>query len=802
MRFVASKHGRFIILLLVLGSIWGAWLVYRSYVGTGRIRNVLLISLDTCRADHLSCYGYELATTPNIDAVAAEGTLFENVISPIPQTLPAHSSMLTGTIPPYHGVHENVGGYLADESNITLAEILKEAGFVTGAAIGAVVLDSQLGIGQGFDDYYDRFENPVEGERGQERLGGETTEVALKWLEKNKDERFFFFLHYYDPHTEYDPPEPFASDFGDNLYAGEIAYTDHCIGRVLDKLKELDLYDSTLVIITADHGEMLGEHGELTHMYFIYQGAIRVPLIFKVPGQNKAVRIKSIAGLVDIVPTVCKLLDIETPKNIQGVDLFGDSKDENSSEQERHLYSESFTPTNYDGNSLLGIVNNRYKYIKTTRAELYNLVEDPDELNNLAKEEPNRARIMKHRLDEMLKQTIRKDSPDGKMEAGPDITAQIASMPYVGSGTPKTFFDDPKEDPKEDPKDLLQYHSLVELMLSSFAAKDDAKMEMYAEEMIKRRPDLATPYEKLGLAALRQKEYSKAIVNLKKVIAIDPDHGWAAQKMGAAYLGKGDYEQGIVVFGQIIRDMEEDPKSNARAVAGAYNSRATAYMSKKDYGRAVDDFNQVIKLDPKRAEAYNERGAAYVHQGNIEQGIRDFSKAIELDPKFAIALHSRGAVYARKGDFERALSDFNRSIELAPKDINSYNSRGITYSRKGEYGRAILDFGKIIELDPTFFRAYNSRGMAYVNNGKLTRAIGDFTEAIRLKGNYGEAYFNRGVTYHKNGEYDKAIADFTKVIGFGLNSAKAYYSRGVAYRSKGEQAKAVADFLKAEQLSR
>ena len=280
-----SGKFRFILLSLAIVGALALWFLYKSDDAPQKIRNVLLISIDTCRADHLSCYGYKSQITPNIDAVAAEGILFENVIAPIPQTLPSHSSMLTGTIPPYHRVRENVG-YLADESNVTLAEILSDAGFATGAAISAFVLDSQFGINQGFDDYFDRFEKPLEDDQVLERPGGETTDVAIEWLEKNKDKRFFFFLHYYDPHTKYEPPEPFASQYASNPYAGEIAYTDHCIRQVLDKLKELGLYDSTLVIITSDHGEMLGEHGELTHMYFIYQGAIKVPLIIKSTSTN------------------------------------------------------------------------------------------------------------------------------------------------------------------------------------------------------------------------------------------------------------------------------------------------------------------------------------------------------------------------------------------------------------------------------------------------------------------------------------------------------------------------------------
>jgi arylsulfatase A-like enzyme len=284
------------------------------------IENIVLISIDTCRADYLSCYGYERKTTPNIDSVAEGSILFENVITPIPQTLPAHCSMLTGTTPLYHGIHDNLG-YQLGPSNITLAEILSENGYKTGAVIGSFVLDSQFGLKQGFDSYSDHFEDEVTTGRFIERKAEEVSRFGIEWLQKNYNENFFLFLHYYDPHFRYEPPEPFASSFEDNLYAGEVAYTDHCIGQVIQKLKKLGVYDSTLLIITSDHGEMLGEHGEIEHGYFIYQSAIKVPLIIKLAGQNKPQKISHLASLNDIVPTICGLLGIQPPSCIQGKDL-------------------------------------------------------------------------------------------------------------------------------------------------------------------------------------------------------------------------------------------------------------------------------------------------------------------------------------------------------------------------------------------------------------------------------------------------------------------------------------------------
>ncbi len=274
-----------ILVLVVLGAV-AVWFCFIGGMNRGEIRNVVLISIDTCRADYLSCYGFFRQTTPNIDAVAKEGILFKNVFSTSPITLPAHSSMMTGTIPPYHGVHDNYNYRLGD-FNVTLAEILKENGFMTGAVVGCFVLNSRFGLDQGFITYDDDFDEETKEIGIPERSGQEVSDHGSQWIEEHCDDNFFLFLHYFDPHVPYNPPEPFKSTYI-HPYVAEIAYADHCIGQVIDKLKSLDLYDSTLIIITSDHGEALGAHQEQTHAYFIYNEVIKVSLIFKIPGKYRA----------------------------------------------------------------------------------------------------------------------------------------------------------------------------------------------------------------------------------------------------------------------------------------------------------------------------------------------------------------------------------------------------------------------------------------------------------------------------------------------------------------------------------
>ena len=265
-----------------------------------------------------------------------------------------------------------------------LAETLKEHGLSTGAVIGAFVLESQFGLDQGFDWCQDRFDQSRELFGFAQRQGDEVTCYAVQWIEKHRQEPFFLFVHYFDSHVEYEPPEPFSSRFNDDLYVGEIAYTDRCLGHLVRMLKGLDLYDSTLIIVTSDHGEMLGEHREKTHGYFIYESVVKVPLVIRCPGGIRGKKIEAPVGLIDVVPTIRSLMGIDAPPDVVGVNLGEYLGWKQPIPGPRHLYCESLTPTKYNANPLRGVVTDRWKYIFTTRPELYDLKKDPQEKHNLA----------------------------------------------------------------------------------------------------------------------------------------------------------------------------------------------------------------------------------------------------------------------------------------------------------------------------------------------------------------------------------------------------------------------------------
>lgn len=460
------------------------------------LRGVVLISIDTLRADHLGCYGYSRDTSSNIDALANQSIVFNHAVAPVPITLPAHSSMHTGTTPLHHKVHDNIN-YRLSESSLTLAEILKKNGFATGAIIGAFALDSQFGLDQGFDTYDDDFKDAREGffESGNQRDAAEVTKLANRWLGKHGNDKFFLFLHYYDPHTPYELHSGFrfktalGKPSARDAYDSEIAYTDYHVGKVIETLKEMGLYDSTLIILTSDHGESFGEHGENGHSFFIYHSTLHVPLIIKIPQSRIPVKIYDVVGLVDIVPTVCGLLGIEPDLEVQGRDLRACFSQEPRSEPERALFCESLKATIYGAQSLLGVVTSRYKYIQTTRSELYDLFDDLGETDNIIEDEPEIARKLQEQLMHMLGENVGPGT-DSKVELGQEDLSRLRSPGYVGGPVEEDF---DLTESKDDPKDLIALHALRQVVIEGTMGQEFGKAKAAAQEMIRQRPEFYDP---------------------------------------------------------------------------------------------------------------------------------------------------------------------------------------------------------------------------------------------------------------------------------------------------------------------
>lgn len=382
--------------------------------------NLLLIVIDTCRSDHLGCYGYPFETTPHIDSMAKSGVLFTRVICQTPVTLPSHCSIMTSLYPQKHGVRDN-GSFCLDDSFTTLAEVLQQNGYNTGTVVSSFVLDSRFGLEQGFDFYQDKFKKPGSSRliNGKwlghkigifERTADEVTLEALRWLEEIKKRKFFLWMHYYDPHQPYTPPPRFKDKFRQNLYDGEVAFVDECLSYVFAYLKKTGLDKNTLVVITSDHGESLGEHNYRGHPGILYEQVILIPWIINHPQKDyKGKVISQQVESIDIMPTILHFLNILSPAGIQGesrLDLIeGEKKPARPAS-----YSETLFPMLREGKpELYSVRTNNWKLINQVRAEgeqenyLYDMVNDPEELIDLASRHPALVKELFEKLTEFKK---------------------------------------------------------------------------------------------------------------------------------------------------------------------------------------------------------------------------------------------------------------------------------------------------------------------------------------------------------------------------------------------------------------
>jgi len=751
-----TKRTLFILLTVIVAATIATYLRIDSRIIEPS--NIILISIDTCRADHLSCYGYSRKTTPAIDAVAKGGVLFEQVISPVPITLPAHCSMLTGTIPPDHGVHDNVENKL-DQSNVTLAEILKAEGFGTAAIVSTFVLDSQFGLSQGFDTYNDQFEVVRYTSSTNERLGGETSRVANEWLEEHKNEKFFLFLHYYDPHDQYRPPEPFASTFADNLYAGEIAYTDHCIGQVVNKLKELKLYDSSLLIIAGDHGEMRGEHGEQEHTYFIYESAIKVPLIFKLPGASHHSRkMTQTVGLIDIVPTVCSLLGIDSPAEMQGQDLSPYLLEKEKSEEERGFYCESVTPLRLNANPLLGIRTNRWKYIHTTRDELYDLTKDPGETNNLAATEPHQAKVLESQLRERIAGLTQKDGSSSQADLDDESLARLRSLGYIASSNDEVSFADEDffdlDPDRDDPKDHIDF--FVQLQHATGLNFDFKFKEARTilDELARNRPGIFEIHMQLAFAAGGLNDHETAFENLHRALVLKPGNTVALADLGFIALKQDKIEEAIEYS---LKAIEGDPGNTV-----ANDTLGTISARKGDFEKAQSYYRKSLDVNPINAATHSRLAGVFALQENLDLAVDHYKTALKINPALSNARKNLGTILIQQGNIEEGLQHCVESLESDPNQPQPLNNWAwlIATSKQAsqEHRQQALDMA----LQACQFTKYekanylDTLAVVYASLGKFTQAIETAEKALTIAGVEGDDQFKKEITkslkFYKQGK--------------------------------------------------
>jgi arylsulfatase A-like enzyme/Flp pilus assembly protein TadD len=733
----------------------------------------------------LSAYGFLRPTTPNIDAVAREGVMFKNVHTPVPMTLPAHVSMLTGTLPPTHGLRDNLLNRLPDAS-LTLAEMLKPRGFTTGAIVSTFVLDRRFGTSQGFDTYDDRFQAVHKIGDLSERKGDETTRLARDWLDEHKKQPFFLFVHFYDPHEPYEPPEPFASKWSGHPYEGEVAFADYCVGQVLEKLRQLGLYDDTLIVITGDHGEMLGEHGELNHGFFIYEGALRVPLVMRVPRAPAASRqVDAPVSLIDIAPTIVSLVGAPVPKEVQGVDLspWLTGRGAGGGGGGRPLYAETVTPTRYYGaSSLLGVIMDGWKYIETTRPELYDLRSDPAEAVNLLEREPARADALSRILVGILAAAGRAPGPAPEPAALDEASRQrLAALGYLGRGgdiSSRGF-----DRSKEDAKDLIAFFRKDQRLNKLVEDKKYPEARALCEEMLRQRPGFADCHLQMSKIAAAEGNLDAALTAARKAVTVGPKNEGAHVQLAALLKQRGDVDGAIAQLRQALTLEPNAP--DTRMLLG----RALAERGRLD--EAASLLGSAATVQPESAAAATQLGFVLAKQGKLKEAVLSYRRALALDPGSAEAHAYLGSALASQDQWDEAIDHFEAALKAKPENAELHDWMGVALRERGRTEEALGHFREAVRLAPGLAIAQYNLGRALKQQGKLDEAVLHYRRALDINPGLAEAHNSLGSVLGSQGRLGEAVREFRAALRAKPDDAEAHNNLGLALRLMGERDEAL-----------
>ncbi len=651
--------------------------------------NVLLISIDTIRPDRLSCYSSEHLKTPHIEALASKGVVFDRAFAHNPTTLPSHVNILLGTTPLHHGVHANANFKVVDD-HVTLAEFLKEKGYATGAFIGAFPLDSRFGLSQGFDLYDESYpSSPSSAFSAPERKAEEVIDLAIDWLSSQRS-KWFSFIHLWDPHTMYAPPEPYLTRFKGDLYSGEVAYVDAELGKLFDYLEDRGFLENTVVILTGDHGESLGEHGEATHSYFAYNSTIWVPLLIAAPGLDPG-RCADYVCHVDIFPTICDLLQFNKPSFLQGVSLHPIF--EGKRIKKRQIYIESLDPYFNSGAApLRGFIEEKMKFLDSPLPEYYDLSTDFNEENNIVQ----KIDLKKHQetLKDLMDQFSASQKKANSSKIDREALDKLRSLGYVSStyaNVRKNF------GPEHDLKTLLPSQQRLDEAIILYDNGKTEESVKILEEIIREKKDLARAYLALYPMYNALGKPEKSLQVLEEGSRHNPDNYDILTSYGTLLIETGDLDRGIDVFQKALGLIDFDPM--------AWNYLGLAFWRKGDEQKALENYQKALAVDGTFAMTYANLGGLHFskfsrtrQKSDYFQAMEYFKKAIEYDPDSAIAYKWLGVGYKIGGNVDAAITIWKRALELNPADGSVLLDLGKAHLEKNEKPTALEYFERYLGL--------------------------------------------------------------------------------------------------------
>jgi choline-sulfatase len=665
--------------------------------------NVILITIDTLRADHVGCYGAQMVKTPTLDAMAHDGIVFERAISQVPLTWPSHAVILTGTYPFQNGVQDFTGQPLAPQFR-SVAQAFKQAGYATGAVVSAFVLDRSWGLARGFDFYDDAFaaETFETKDAGLvDRRAAESVAHAIAWLNKTPRRPFFLWLHLYDPHSPYDPPEPYRSEYRNHLYDGEIAYADHELGKLMAWLKQNHFYDSSLIVALSDHGESLGEHGEDEHGFFVYNSTAHVPLIVKPPAESDIVagRRREPVETASVAPTLLKLSGLKaSPRpsdsiyaQFQSKALLPDNPAEGVAKPDAAAssYSETFYPfSSFGWSPLHALESTRFHFIEAPKPELFDLETDPGETRNIASEQPATVGVLREKLQAVLSHNpFSRDADAGTGNLSPDAQEKLRALGYFGFRA--AVSPDALKQGLADPKDKLwEFNSILKAQ-DAFQRREDDQAEALLTEVQQKDPQIYVIPFLLGESALRRQNWEKAAEQLQRCLTLNPNFD--------------------------------------NAMTGL--ARALAKLNRAEEAKTW--LNKVLQINPQNYQAWYQLGLLSGTSAP-EAGQASFEKAIAIQPNFSAGQRELGMVLFQQKNYSGAAPHLEKAIGLGLEDARLHNFLGICYNHTNRSAKAVVAFQRAIKLDPKLAEAHLNLAFALQLLHRAPGAREEYATACKL----------------------------------------------------------------------
>lgn len=753
--------------------------------------NLLVITLDTMRADRIGAYGYDKAKTPHLDNLAKKGIMFADCYSPVPLTLPAHCSLFTGRYPLGHRVRDN-GTFFLSDAEITLAEMMRNKGYGTYAVIASFVLLAKFGLNQGFSVYDDSLD-------ANELLYNFYSEITAdavyakfeQWFRNRKEKSFFAWVHFYDPHAPYDPPAEYRNGGGSlsDLYDGEVAFTDVHVGKIIQDLKNEGVLDSTLIVIVGDHGEALGEHQEYGHSVFCYEENLKVPLIFY---NSRMFPEGSVAEervcLIDIMPSLLEMFGMDSPSSIHGrsfTRMLAGKKERG----ERPILIESMYGKETLGWApLAGIIDGSYKYVSLPEPELYDLEKDNREQNNLFPAKPDIARA----LDEKLKRFMLEYSTSRgnvRRELTPEDRRRLESLGYISSSSPGASR---AIDPKKGILLLNKFNDANNLIEKGRLDLAEAELKSIAA----RNPEIKfLPYYELMAKIHEMRTDSQAVLaTWKEAVDVFPANDRFRFSLAFKLLQMGQTEEAEALGLEITR--MDDKSARGFILLGRVEEK------REDHRKALMYFEKALRLEPNNVQLKLSLAQSLIKNGQQERALEMCralldDRAVTGDPANAGVLSKIGIIFTDGNRIEQARKVLLDSIAMDDSNAETWNCLGVVYYRKKDYPKAVEAYEHAVRLDPEFAAGFNNLGTLYLRTflerkdpEMVPKAIDAFDRAIKNDPRSASAYNGRASAFKFSNRANEAIRDWKRAMELQPDFVDVYFNLGITYLDIGEKTEA------------